>query len=157
MTGRLDSGAGPSAMIWFMIRRRTDKLANAVGLVTLGFGVVLTAMPRRSAPALGLGDRPVLARAVGLADLVVGSGVLWGRPRWPWMAARAALNLVLTGCYGAEANHPDGNRRARTGALAMASLTVVDATLALALAVQRGKEDASLEPPDDLRSASRPR
>ncbi|WP_170158763.1 hypothetical protein [Micromonospora noduli] len=36
-----------------MTRRRADKLANAVGLVTLGFGVVLTAMPRRSAAALG--------------------------------------------------------------------------------------------------------
>ncbi|MEU7801423.1 hypothetical protein AB0B10_19335 [Micromonospora arborensis] len=139
-----------------MTRRRTDELANVVGLVTLGFGVVLTAMPRRSAAGLGLGNRPVLARAVGLTDLVVGSGVLWGRPRWPWVAARAALNLALTGCYAAEANRPDSNRRARTGAIAMASLTVVDATLALVLAVQHGKE-ASIEPPDDLRSASRPR
>ncbi|GGO16885.1 hypothetical protein GCM10011576_30260 [Micromonospora parathelypteridis] len=119
-----------------MTRRRTDELANAVGLVTLGFGVVLTAMPRRSAAALGLGNRPVLARTVGLTDLVVGSGVLCGRPRWPWMAARAALNLALAGCYAAEANR--GNRRARTGAIAMASLTVVDATLALTLAVQGG-------------------
>ncbi|MGI5519348.1 hypothetical protein ACQEUX_00135 [Micromonospora sp. CA-259024] len=127
-----------------------------VGLVTLGFGVVLTARPRRSAAALGLGDRPVLAGAVGLTDLVVGTGVLCGRPRWPWMAARAALNLVLTGCYAAEANRPDGNRRARTGAVAMASLTVVDATLALALAVQAGKEDGGVEPPAALRSASCP-
>ncbi|MGC4748531.1 hypothetical protein ACLQ28_23195 [Micromonospora sp. DT201] len=128
-----------------MTRRRADELANVVGFVTLGFGVLLTAMPRRSAAALGLGDRPVLAGAVGLTDLVVGSGVLRGRPRWPWMAARAALNLALTGCYAAEANRPGGNRRARTGAIAMASLTVVDATLALALATQRGNEDAGLE------------
>ncbi|MFG1837900.1 hypothetical protein ACGFH8_05600 [Micromonospora sp. NPDC049175] len=130
-----------------MVRRRTEKLANAVGVVTLGFGVVLTAMPRRSAAALGLGDRPVLAGAVGLTDLVVGSGVLLGRPRWPWMAARAALNLVLTGCYAAEANRPDGNRRARSGAIAMASLTVVDTALALALAKQRGGERASSRTP----------
>jgi hypothetical protein len=139
-----------------MTRRRADELANVVGVVTLGFGVVLTARPRRSATALGLGDRPVLAGAVGLTDLVVGSGVLWGRPRWPWMAARAALNLALAGCYATEANRPDGNRRARAGAIAMASLTVVDATLAIALAVRRGRE-ASVEPPDDLRSASRHR
>ncbi|MEU4472936.1 hypothetical protein [Micromonospora sp. NPDC023888] len=109
--------------------------------MTLGFGVALTARPRRTAAALGLGERPVLAGAVGLADLVVGSGVLCGRPRWPWMAARAALNLVLAGCYAAEANRPDGNGRARAGAIAMASLTVVDATLTLALAKQRGQED----------------
>lgn len=128
-------------MICCMTRRRTDTLANAVGLVTLGFGVVLTVMPRRSAVALGLGDRPALARTVGVTDLVVGSGVLVGRPRWPWMAARAALNLVLTGCYAAEASRPDGNRRARAGAIAMASLTVVDATLAVALAAQRGNEE----------------
>ncbi|MCG5445559.1 hypothetical protein NIE79_004015 [Micromonospora sp. NIE79] len=121
-----------------MTRRRADTLANAVGLVTLGFGVVLTAMPRRGAAALGLGDRPVLARAVGLTDLVVGSGVLCGHPRWPWMAARAAVNLALTGCYAVEAIRSDGGRRAYTGAIAMASLTVVDATLARALAAQRG-------------------
>ena len=33
-------------------------------------------------------------RALGVSDLVLVPGLLWGRPRWPWMVGRAALNLA---------------------------------------------------------------
>ena len=115
-----------------------ERLANAVGLVTLGFGVALTVAPRRSREVLGMGVA-LPARAVGVADLVIGSALLFGRPRWPWMASRAALNAVLAESYRSEASKPDRSPRAHSGALAMSALTVVDATLAIALAAQQRK------------------
>jgi hypothetical protein len=132
--------------MWLMASGRTETMADVVGLITLGFGVVLTVAPRRSAAVLGLGNRPVLATVVGMTDLVVGSGVLWGRRRWPWMTARAALNLALAACYGAEANRTGGGRRARAGIIAMGSLTVVDAVLALALAARTAEEEFERQP-----------
>ena len=66
-----------------------------VGAVTLAFGFALITSPRRSGMVLGLGDGPALSGAVGMADLLVGVGILRGRPRWPWTASRAALNVVL--------------------------------------------------------------
>lgn len=61
-------------------------------------GVDGHATTQRGSPRLG--DRPVLARAVGLTDLVVGSGVLCGRPRWPTsptsIPAESALLTITT-------------------------------------------------------------
>lgn len=123
-------------MMLRMAGESTERLADVVGWVTLGFGAALTVTPRRSAAVLGLGDRPELATVVGLTDLVVGSGILRGRRRWPWMAARAALNLALAGCYATEASRAGGDSRARAGTIAMVSLTVVDTALTLALAAR---------------------
>ena len=120
-----------------MNHARIEKVAGIVGWVTLGFGAALTLAPARSTTALALGNRPVLGAVVGPADLVIGSGVLWARRRWPWMAARAALNLTLVGCYRAEAGRPGGDSNARGAAVAMAALTVVDTALTVALATRR--------------------
>ena len=139
----------PSAMMRRMTRERTERLADGVGWVTLGFGTALTVAPRRSARALGLGDRPVLAAVVGITDLGVGSGVLWGRRRWAWMAARAALNIALVGCYATEANRAGGNSRARAGTIAMASLSVVDTALTFALAAGRPRRTSTALPTAD--------
>ena len=53
-------------------------------------------------------------RLLGAADLVLVPGLLAGRPRWPWMAARAALNLAQAGWLaGAAAGDGRSGARAR--------------------------------------------
>jgi len=99
-------------------------------LVTVAMGAPLTAAPARTARVLGLGPDPGWARAIGLADLAIGSALLSRRRRWAWMVARAALNAVIAQRYRAESRAPGGSPRARGGVTAMAALTVVDATLA---------------------------
>jgi hypothetical protein len=116
-----------------MIRLDRGRLADIAGMVTLAIGTGLTVAPSRTAKVLGLGDRPTLSRTIGLVDLALVPGLLRGRPRWPWMVARAALNLVVADCYRTEAFQPDGHPNARAGAVAMVALTVVDGTLAVAL------------------------
>jgi hypothetical protein len=81
-----------------------------------------------------------------MTDFVVGPGVLWGRRRWRWMTARAAMNLALAACYAAEASRNSGNRRARVGVIAMGSLTIVDGALAVALAAHAPEEDPERHP-----------
>lgn len=100
-------------------------------------GAALTLAPARTAAVLGLADRRGQARALGLADLALGPGLLAGRPRWPWMAARASLNFVIAGRYRARARAAPDLRRARVGAAAMTALTVVDAASAVMLRVRR--------------------
>jgi hypothetical protein len=115
-----------------------DRAADAVGAVTLAIGAALTVAPERAAVFLGLGPHPVLARVVGAADLAIGSALLRDRPRWPWMAARAGLTLVLATCYQLEMRRPGGdNLRTRIGAVTMTNLAVVDGGLAAVLAYRR--------------------
>jgi len=110
-----------------------ERATDAAGVVTVAIGAALALWPARTAAALGLGSRRGQARAIGLADLALGPGLLLGRPRWPWMAARAALNLVIARQYRAQLGISQ-LRRTSAGATAMSVLTVVDAAVAVRLA-----------------------
>lgn len=111
----------------------TDRLVTAVAAVTLAIGASLAGAPRRTATALGLGDHPRFSRTVGVIDLALVPGLVRGRPRWPWMAGRAVLNLVIAGHYRRESRRTGARGRARAGAVAMTALTLTDGALALAL------------------------
>ena len=99
--------------------------ATVAGVVTAPVGVALLARPRLAAVA---GVAPGTARAIGSADLAVAVGLLAGRPRWPWSAARAAAN-VPTAAVLVRAGTPVG----RALAVALIGLTCVDAAAALTL------------------------
>ncbi|APU13299.1 MULTISPECIES: hypothetical protein [Actinoalloteichus] len=129
----------------------TDRLTTGVGVITLALGAALTVAPERTAAILRLGGSRTAARSIGVADLAIGWGLLRSRRRAPWMAARAALNLVLATRYRAEANRQDGLAGAQAGAVGMSALTVFDGTLALRLARASVDRSASSERP------SRPR
>lgn len=113
-----------------------DRAADTVGAVSLGLGAALAVAPGPTAEVLGLGHRPVLARTLGVADLAVGAGLTWGRPRWRWMAAHAALNVAVVACYVAEERR-GGGVRAVAGRVTMLNLAVVDGAVA-ALLARRG-------------------
>ena len=106
-------------------------MALGVGWISLGIGLALTLAPRRSATLLGWENRENLARVIGAADLIVGTGLLVDQSRSRWMLARAFLNVVLAGSYGSVlAGGTARRRRAGVGLIAMAVLTVVDYSLA---------------------------
>ncbi len=94
---------------------------RVVGAVTLAVGAGLLVRPRLATAPLGLPSRERELRAIGVADLVAGYGLLrGGTPAWPWMAARASLNVVMLVRVG------EGRR-------AFAVLTALDGGTALAL------------------------
>lgn len=110
-----------------------ERATTVAGLVTLAIGAALTAAPTRTALAMGLGDRPGTARTMGIVDLALAAGLLRGSPRWPWMTARSAFNVLIAAQYRAEYRAGSRRSKARAGAAAMAVLTVVDGALAVAL------------------------
>ena len=99
--------------------------ATIAGLVTAPTGVALLAAPGLAgATGLTAGQ----SRAIGAVDLAPAIGLLTGRPRWPWAAARAAAN-VGTAVVVARTGTPSG--RALAGALTV--LTCLDGAAARSL------------------------
>jgi len=92
----------------------------------------LTLFPERCSAPIGMQDHPEVLRAIGISDLVTAPGLLVGRPRWPWMVARAALNVGLVSAAVAFREQL-GDRNALIGAVAFAGLTAVDGAAAKTL------------------------
>jgi len=109
-----------------------QRVATTVGAATLLIGGALLVAPERLGPLVGLSS-PAGTRAVGALDLALVPGLLAGRPRWPWLAARAALN-VATAAYTLRQAGDSGSlpTRARAFALMLLAATVADSTAARA-------------------------
>ncbi|WP_150460190.1 hypothetical protein [Nesterenkonia ebinurensis] len=107
-----------------MRRRGTvDALADVIGATTVGIGAGLSLDPIRCAKLLGLPGEPRRSRAIGLVDVVLGtmiltSGRVWPRRRWPVLVGREALHLVIVNEYRRQGN--------AQGALTMCGLFLVD-------------------------------
>jgi hypothetical protein len=105
-----------------MTPEEAERAAVRVGVITTVIGGALTAAPARVGSVVGL-TSPQAALVVGLADLALVPGLLRGRPRWPWLAARAGLNVAIIG-YAAVTNRR--NRRAMVAATGLACAAVAD-------------------------------
>jgi hypothetical protein len=103
-----------------------------VGVGSGAIGAALLATPTRLGPLLGL-TRPAEVRAVALLDLALVPGLVAGRPRWPWTAARAAANLLTAAWCLRRGRLTGTSGQAGRAAAALAAVTVLDARLARAL------------------------
>ena len=75
-----------------------QRLVRTLGWVSIGGGLAVEAVPRPLMKALGLGDRPKLARLLGVRELVIGFGLLRGHNPAGWCLARGiadALDVAL--------------------------------------------------------------
>ena len=70
------------------------RAAILIGCASGAIGAAALAAPQKANRALGLHNDPAM-RAIGIADLALVPGLLIGRPRWLWVAARAGLNLTI--------------------------------------------------------------
>lgn len=112
-------------MARFVTAKRGERSATAVGAVTTLAGIALLAFPHAAGPLIGLVDHRY-ARIVGLVDLAVAPGLIAGRPRWPWLAARAALNLPTAALALHHARHTDRITNARIAAAILSIAAVGD-------------------------------
>ncbi len=101
--------------------------------MTLATGAALVASPGILTRPLGLDGHDGAVRAIGAADLVLVPGLLRGRPRWPWMIGRAALNLAIAAYLLGAAKQLSSSAVANAGAGALLGLTAVDGATGLAL------------------------
>ena len=73
----------------------SEPVVEAAAAVSLALGVALVLAPGLVAKVLGVAPDRRLLRAIGLVDLVLAPGLYFGRPRWPWLTARALSNPVI--------------------------------------------------------------
>ena len=108
---------------------RTRRTATVIGVGSGAIGAALLVAPARFGPLLGL-SRPTDIRIVGSIDLALAPGLLIGRPRPPWAAARAASNVLIAAWCLHQARFAGLSRAAGWAAAALAAVTVLDARLA---------------------------
>jgi hypothetical protein len=111
-----------------------ERAAVRVGLSTLALGGALVVAPTQVGGRAGFRNARA-ARIAGLADLALVPGLLGGRPRWPWMAARVGLNLAMIGYLVGGGSAKAKSYLAAAGLLA-ATVTDLPALLALRSASQ---------------------
>lgn len=107
--------------------RTAERTSTGVGAATFAIGVAMSVSPERLGGAAGLDDRTAV-QVIAVADLALVPGLLVGRPRWPWMAARSVLNVAI-----AARLLRAGSARARIVAGTLGCLTVVDSVVAATL------------------------
>lgn len=111
---------------------RAERTATAVGAISATLGAVILLAPDATGRLLGVRPDTGLT-AIGVVDVAVGIGLLAGRPRWPWLIARAAANPPSAWWF-ARAGRRDGARGALIAAAAVAAVTVGDVATAKTLA-----------------------
>lgn len=102
------------------------KRSRQVGIGSLAIGVAMLLFPRPIGRRADLTARDV--RLIALGDLAVGPGLIWGRPRRPWLFARAVVNLAIAGLLLRR-----GSRAGRAIAAGLGAVTAADLHLAAAL------------------------
>ncbi len=107
-------------MICHLNITEAHRAAVSVGLATGAIGAGLIAAPHKANRALGLDD-DLAMRMIGVADLVLVPGLLMGRPRWPWVAARAGLNLTIAAFLVGRRAHGQTRRPLVAGAALLAA------------------------------------
>jgi deazaflavin-dependent oxidoreductase (nitroreductase family) len=113
-----------------MDRQTASKRSRQVGAGSLAIGVGFLAAPERFGRPTDLD--PGKARLIGVADLAVGAGLVWGRSPRAWMLSRGALNLAIAGLL-----FHRRTRRARLGAAALCTVTLGDLQVVATLAERR--------------------
>ncbi|HEX4305464.1 MAG TPA: nitroreductase/quinone reductase family protein [Solirubrobacterales bacterium] len=116
-----------------MDERTALRQSRLVGIGSLAIGAAMFLWPRRMGRPSGLEPRD--ARLVALGDLAVGPGLIWGRPRRPWLFARAAVNVGIGGLLLRR-----GSPLGRAIAVGLGAATAADLRLAAAL---RDEADAA--------------
>lgn len=109
-----------------------ERVATGVGLFTAVIGIALLAAPETVGGRAWIAD-PRVARAVGLVDLTLAPGLVTGRPRSPWMAARVVANLGTAALFARIARRADAPLGPATVAGALLAVSAIDVTVVQAL------------------------
>jgi hypothetical protein len=113
-----------------------ERATSRTGFITLAIGVALAIAPEAMCRLLRVGEHPASIRVIGLADLALVPGLLYGRPRWVWMTVRAATSAVVAS-YCLHLLRRQGSMGAKVGAVAMAAATIADSNVARTLWINR--------------------
>ena len=95
-----------------------------VAIISGVAGGALALFPLTVGPLIGLSD-PRQCRVIGLLDLALVPGLVHGRPRWPWLGARAFLNLPMA-AFALRQGHRSGRLKNAGVFAAVMTLATID-------------------------------
>lgn len=113
-----------------------SRSATLVGCGSGAIGAVALLAPKRINKLLGISNDPAM-RTIGVADLALVPGLIGGRQRWRWIAARAALNLAIVGVFLRSRSGASTPSRPLAAAVGLAIVTVGDLRVGRALYAAR--------------------
>lgn len=118
-----------------------ERLARALGWLSFGLGVAGILAPRRIGKMIGVGNHPLLLRAVGVRELAAGIGLLSRRRPAGWIQTRVAGDAVDLALLGAALASKDTHRgRVAATAAVVAGVTALDALTTARFARSPGKK-----------------
>jgi hypothetical protein len=115
--------------------QQAKRAAVGVGAATTVIGGALAVAPQQIARRARLQD-PTGLRTIGVADLALVPGLVAGRPRWPWMVARGALNIAIAAFL---LRRPAGPDRLKQRIVSAALLGVTAQDLRVAAVLRRAE------------------
>ncbi|HEX7012868.1 MAG TPA: SRPBCC family protein [Steroidobacteraceae bacterium] len=119
------------------------QLAQVLGWVSIGLGLVELAAPRALGRAIGVGHHPIVLRLLGLREITTGIGLLSERALGDWAWARVAGDAMDLTLLGAASRSSD----AETGKIALTTTAVLGVTAFDTYAARRLTASQSAEAP----------
>jgi uncharacterized membrane protein len=101
--------------------QRARTLANTLGWLSIGLGLVQVLAPRAVSRAIGVSSHPVLLRTIGAREIASGVGILSQTKPTGWLWSRVAgdaMDLALLGVAAASTRHRRSRIAIVTGAVA---------------------------------------
>ena len=124
----------------YMINSGSNKISMGAGWFALGLGwfsIVLGLigifMPRMVSRILGIRNRPLLLRGIGLREILSGTGILFSGQKAQWLWSRAAGDALDVSLLGAAfTDRKSDKRRLGISTGGIAGIMVADTVSALA-------------------------
>jgi hypothetical protein len=114
-----------------------EKIVKSAADVSLVLGSMLLVIPSTAGRALGVETAQRTLRTIGIVDIALALGSYFGRPKWPWLVARAASNPFIATIALANAR----SVRARLMAAGLIGAAVMD--LRAAVRMRSARPDSS--------------
>jgi uncharacterized membrane protein len=124
---------------------REEKLAHALGWLSIGLGLAEIAAPRGLAKLIGVNDNRRLLRMLGVREIASGIGILSRRRPVGWLWSRVGGDIMDLAVLGMALTSPNANRRRITAATAaVTGVTILDLRASQQLSSQPELQDSAV-------------
>jgi hypothetical protein len=117
-----------------------ERVVRAAAVVSGVLGTILLIAPAVVGRALGVDAGRRVLRAIGAVDLALVPGLVFGRPRWAWLVARAATNPPIAAVVFTSAR----SVRARVFAVGLIGATARDLRAAARMRSAAAEDSSSV-------------
>jgi uncharacterized membrane protein len=127
------------------LQRQQARLAQALGLFSIGLGLAELTAPRAVAKLVGIRSNNALLRTMGMREITSGIGILMQDRPAAWMWSRVGGDVIDLALLGRALTSRDTRRgRVAVATAAVAGVTLLDVLSSRQLAQQAGPQDRAV-------------